>query len=69
MRGSQEDRARVHCVIQWWDKKKWAQLEIQDSLLKDFIFSMRRFEHWNVLPRGAVESPSSVILKSQRTTN
>lgn len=29
------------------------------------IFSMRRFEHWNVLPTGAVESPYLVILKSQ----
>lgn len=52
--------------IQWQDKRKWAQREIQEihfKLRKSF-FTVREVKYWHRLPRVAAESPALEIHKT-----
>lgn len=52
---------------QWKDKRQWAQIVIEEIHFKQTrksLFILTLVEHWNRLPRGAVESLSLEAFKT-----
>ncbi|RMC01143.1 hypothetical protein DUI87_22409 [Hirundo rustica rustica] len=62
--GSQEDGSRLCLVVPSKEKGQWADTEAQEVPPEHKNFSVKMTEHWNRLPRKAVESLSLETFKN-----